>query len=144
MEALSTASESLQRLFEEVVRWYDCSVLEGHREKERQDEKQRTGKSKVKWPNSRHNSKPSEAVDAVRYPVHWPSPGIDRRVKLDPELKEYVKRIAEFYHFAGYVQGTARQMGIELRWGGDWDSDREFLDNVFDDLPHFELPKEGK
>jgi hypothetical protein len=32
-------------------------------------------------------------------------------------------------------------MGIELRWGGDWDQDFEVKDNRFDDFPHFELKK---
>jgi len=27
----------------------------------------------------------------------------------------------------------------KLRWGGDWDSDKVFDDQNFDDLPHFEL-----
>jgi hypothetical protein len=30
-------------------------------------------------------------------------------------------------------------MGINLRWGGDWDQDWEVKDNKFDDFPHFEL-----
>ena len=44
-----------------------------------------------------------------------------------------------FYFFAGYVKGIASQMGIELRWGGDWDSDNQLHDQTFMDLPHFEL-----
>ena len=45
--------------------------------------------------------------------------------------------------FAGFVLGVANQMGIKLRWGGDWDQDFEVQDNKFDDFPHFEL-KGGK
>ena len=30
-------------------------------------------------------------------------------------------------------------MGIDLRWGGDWDRDTEVRDNTFDDLVHFEI-----
>jgi hypothetical protein len=30
-------------------------------------------------------------------------------------------------------------MGIGLRWGGDWDSDKDFSDQNFDDLVHWEL-----
>ena len=43
--------------------------------------------------------------------------------------------------FAGFVLGVANQMGINLRWGGDWDQDFEVQDNKFDDFPHFELKK---
>ena len=41
--------------------------------------------------------------------------------------------------FAGYVQGVAEQLGIKIRWGGDWDSDFDFKDQTFNDLVHFEL-----
>ncbi len=34
---------------------------------------------------------------------------------------------------------AAHDLGIELRWGGDWDRDAEFDDQTFNDLPHFEL-----
>jgi peptidoglycan L-alanyl-D-glutamate endopeptidase CwlK len=36
------------------------------------------------------------------------------------------------------VLGIAQSMGINLRWGGDWDKDWEVQDNKFDDFPHFE------
>ena len=42
-------------------------------------------------------------------------------------------------YFAGVVKGIASQMGIGIRWGGDWDMDTEVKDNRFDDLVHFEL-----
>jgi peptidoglycan L-alanyl-D-glutamate endopeptidase CwlK len=42
-------------------------------------------------------------------------------------------------YFAGFVKGVASQMGIPIRWGGDWNSDNNLKDNKFDDLPHFEL-----
>ena len=35
--------------------------------------------------------------------------------------------------------GVASQMGIKIRWGGDWDRDTDLSDNRFNDLPHFEL-----
>jgi hypothetical protein len=30
-------------------------------------------------------------------------------------------------------------MGINLRWGGDWNMNFEVDDNQFDDFPHFEI-----
>jgi len=44
-----------------------------------------------------------------------------------------------FTYFAGYVVGIAYQMGLKIRWGGDWDMDTQVKDNNFDDLPHFEI-----
>ena len=119
-ERLSTCDSSIQKLFNEVIKHVDCSVLEGHREKDRQNKLYEEGKTKVKYPNGRHNRQPSSAVDVTPYPVDWE----------DRERQTL---------FAGFVIGVASQMGINLRWGGDWDQDFQVIDNRFDDFPHFEL-----
>ena len=119
-ERLNTCDSNLQKVFNEVIKHVDCSVLEGHREKERQNKLFEEGKTKVKYPNGRHNRQPSSAVDVTPYPVDW---------------KERERQTL----FAGFVIGVASQMGINLRWGGDWDQDFQVVDNRFDDFPHFEL-----
>mgnify|MGYP001386955310 FL=1 len=117
---LSTCHEDLQKVFNEVIKYVDCSVLEGHRSEERQEQLFSEGKTKVHYPKGRHNSKPSRAVDVVPYPIDWN----DRE---------------RFHLFSGFVIGLARGMGITLRWGGDWNMNFEVDDNKFDDFPHFEL-----
>jgi len=119
---LATCHPDLQRLFNEVIKNYDCSILQGVRSKEEQDEYffGTPQRSKVQWPNSKHNKTPSMAVDVAPYPIDWDNTN-------------------RFYHFAGYVLATADQMGIKIRFGGDWDSDKDFSDQTFNDLPHFEL-----
>ena len=117
---LSTCDDRLQKVFNEVIKHVDCSVLEGHREKDRQNKLYEEGKTKVKYPDGRHNRQPSSAVDVTPYPVDW----------KDRERQTL---------FAGFVIGVASQMGINLRWGGDWDQDFQVVDNRFDDFPHFEL-----
>ena len=117
---LSTCDSKLQKVFNEVIKHVDCSVLEGHRSKDRQNKLYEEGKTKVKYPNGRHNRQPSSAVDVTPYPVDW----------KDRERQTL---------FAGFVIGVASQMGINLRWGGDWDQDFQVVDNRFDDFPHFEL-----
>ena len=119
-ERLKTCDEKLQKVFNEVIKHVDCSVLEGHRSKDRQNKLYEEGKTKVKYPNGRHNRQPSSAVDVTPYPVDW----------KDRERQTL---------FAGFVIGVASQMGIKLRWGGDWDQDFQVVDNRFDDFPHFEL-----
>jgi len=42
-------------------------------------------------------------------------------------------------HLGNRVELTLARMGVDLRWGGDWDSDTEVRDNSFDDLVHFEI-----
>jgi hypothetical protein len=119
-ENLSTCHEDLQKVFNEVIKHVDCSVLEGHRDEEKQERLFSEGKTKVHYPKGRHNSKPSRAVDVVPYPIDW-----DDRER--------------FHLFSGFVLGLARGMGITLRWGGDWNMNFEVDDNKFDDFPHFEL-----
>lgn len=117
---LNTCDEKLQRLFNEVVKFYDCTILCGHRNEQDQNEAYRSGMSQVRWPNSKHNSNPSVAVDVVPYPIDW-----NDKVR--------------FYHFAGFVLGIAKEMGINITWGGDWNRNNNLKDQSFFDLPHFEL-----
>ena len=119
-EQLASCHPLLQLIFNKVIEHYDCSALEGARSKSRQNFLFGQRKSKVQWPNSKHNKLPSEALDAVPYPVDW----TDRE---------------QFSHFAGYVKGVADVLGIPIIWGGDWDDDNKVSDNIFDDLGHFEL-----
>ena len=121
-EGLATCEKDLQMVFNEVIKYVDCSVLEGYRKKDRQNALYDEGKTKVRYPNGRHNASPSRAVDVTPYPVDW----------ADRERQTL---------FAGFVLGVANQMGIKLRWGGDWDQDFQVQDNKFDDFPHFELNK---
>ena len=60
---LHTCDERLRTLFEEVVKNFDCTVIEGYRGKEKQNEAFDKGNSKLKFPNGKHNQSPSIAVD---------------------------------------------------------------------------------
>jgi len=119
-EKLATCHPDLQRLFNEVVKHFDCTVTCGERGEFEQNEAYRKGYSKLKYPESKHNGRPSMAADVVPYPIDW-------------------KDTERMYFFGGFVKATAVQMGIEIRWGGDWDSDTQVKDQNFIDLPHFEL-----
>mgnify|MGYP003659206307 FL=1 len=123
-ERLATCDEQLILLFKEVVKHFDCSVIQGHRGKADQNKAFDEGKSKLRYPSGNHNAVPSRAVDIAPSPIDW-------------------KDRDRFHYFAGFVLGTARQMGIGVRWGGDWDRDTQTKDNKFDDLPHFELTNQG-
>lgn len=120
LERLATCDERLQQVFKEVIKHFDCKILEGHRGKEAQDRAFAEGKSQLKFPNGKHNKVPSKAVDCAPFPINW----------------QDTKR---FYYFAGFVIGIAKSMDINLRFGGDWDSDTQVSDNNFNDLVHFEI-----
>lgn len=120
---LATCHPDLQRLFNEVVKEVDCAIIEGHREEERQNRFFLEGRSKVKWPDGKHNKVPSEAVDAGPY-IFGKGLSWDRN---------------QCCYFAGMVKGKALELGIKIRWGGDWDNDNDVNDQKFNDLVHFEL-----
>ena len=123
---LITCDPRLQVLFSIVVESFDCSIIQGRRDKATQDKYFNEGKSKLKWPNSKHNVlEPymlSKAVDVAPY--------INGKIVWDA---------SQCYYFSGYVMRTADELGIKIRWGGDWDMDRDISDNTFNDLVHFEL-----
>lgn len=125
-DKLSQCHPELQRLVRAVAERIDIVVSCGHRGKAEQDRAVAEKRSKTSWPTSKHNSLPSLAVDVE--PV--------KRSKIDWHDKEL------FYYFAGYVQAFADIIGVKIRWGGDWDSDKDFHDQTFNDLCHFEL-REG-
>ncbi len=101
----------------------DISIIEGHRGKAQQDRYFDIGKSKVRYPNGKHNKAPSEAVDAAPYingQASWN--------KLHCCL------------LAGVILTCAVRLGIKIRWGGNWDMDSEpITDQDFQDLVHYEL-----
>lgn len=120
LDRLATCHPDLQRLFNEVVKHYDCAILCGHRTQEEQDKAVEGGFSKTPFPTSKHNKSPSLAIDAAPYPIDW-------------------NNRERFVHFAGFVQGMAKSLGIKIRWGGDFNQDLNFKNDSFFDAPHFEL-----
>ena len=121
-EKLETCHVDLQRLFRYVVGYFDCSVLCGHRGMDEQNAlfHAKPPKTTLQWPDGKHNSLPSLAVDVAPFPINW-------------------NNLKRFYYFGGFVKGISGLMGIDIRWGGDWDSDTLISDQSFNDLPHFEL-----
>jgi len=123
---LKTCNLKLQQLFNVVVEGFDCSIIQGRRSKALQNKYFAEGKSKVQWPNSKHNvlnpTDLSRAVDVAPY--------INGKISWDAK---------QCYFFAGYVLRVAEQLSINIRWGGSWDMDRDVNDENFRDLVHYEL-----
>lgn len=128
-------------LFNEVVRHRDCTILCGVRSKAEQDRLYNLKRSKLMWPNSKHNVRNPDdlamAVDVAPYfadqdpSIIWPTAANTKLV--------YAKECGIYYNFAGYIQAVADRMGVKLKFGGDWNGNHRYTDQSFDDLVHWEL-----
>tara|TARA_R110000751_G_scaffold250548_1_gene350078 strand:- start:109 stop:489 length:381 start_codon:yes stop_codon:yes gene_type:complete len=115
-QRLKGVNSKLVNVLNELVKIMDVTIIEGLRTEARQNELLAQGKSKTKY--SKHLE--GKAVDLAPYPIDW-------------------KDRERFHYMGGMVRGIGQQMGVTIRWGGDWDSDGEIKDNGFDDLVHVEI-----
>jgi len=104
----------------ELVKIMDVTIIEGVRSDEKQNEYFKKGKSKKDGFINKGMHQLGKAVDLAPYPINWN----DRD---------------RFHYMGGMVRGIAKQLNLNVRWGGDWDSDGETKDNNFDDLVHIEI-----
>ena len=132
-ERLSTAHYLQQYLWNEIIRYWDVTIVCGFRNQVEQDAAYAKGASTKCWPNSKHNTfspiyptRPeSLAVDVAPYDarihgINWGA-------------------IEEFKNLGFFVLGFAASKGIEITWGADWNKNYLVSDEKFKDLGHFEL-----
>lgn len=111
-ECLESCDERIQLVLREAIKHYDFAVIKGHRGEEEQNEAFDTGNSKLKFPQSKHNKHPAQAVDVVPYPVDW-----ENQQRFN-ELADVIKA------------ACAKTEAVTLHWGYDlwrWD------------MPHWEI-----
>lgn len=115
-ERLATCKPELQELMNELIKIMDVTILCGHRDEEAQNKAYADGFSKLQFPNSKHNSIPSHAVDVAPWNggINW-------------------NDINTFERMCGIVEGIAQQRNIKIRMGRDFS---------FKDYPHVELLEE--
>ena len=154
-QRLDTTHPDIQSLMRRVGPNYANTILEGERSVEQQEKNVAKGVSKTM--DSKHLvgedlREAADAVDAAPDPLSWPQAGKllaritsvagqlteDQQAEVMGLVNAYVKEVGTFYYFGGFVLGTAQEMGLDIRWGGDWDGDRSISDQSFDDLVHFE------
>lgn len=114
LNRLMLCHQSLMKLIMAAIKTapFDFSVICGYRNKFDQNQAFVKGTSKVMFPNSMHNKRPSLAVDLAPYPIDW-------------------KDIERFKILACHIKIVAFTQGIKIAWGGDWDN--------FKDYPHYQL-----
>lgn len=98
---------------------FDITIIEGLRDQKRQAQLFAEGKTKVM--TSRHMS--GNAIDMAPYPVDW-------------------NDTARFKIMAQHMFAAAKELGITIRWGGNWSriDENQAPPSSFVDMPHFELP----
>lgn len=127
-EKLKQCHPLLQDLVNKASKFIPLVVVCGFRGESEQNKAYEEGKSKVKFPDSKHNKQPSLAVDLA--------------------ILSYGNKICwtnddQFRFLGGVLTGIYYQnvetfnfFGFKLRWGGDWDGDFDASDW---DPGHFEL-----
>jgi len=115
---LATCHLDLQKIFNEIIKTRDCTIICGARTLEDQQKAFNGGFSKIDGvkKKSKHQITKEQplslAVDVLPYPIKWD----DKKGHED---------------FARAVKATAEHLGIKIKWGGDFKN--------FPDRPHYEL-----
>jgi peptidoglycan L-alanyl-D-glutamate endopeptidase CwlK len=96
----------------------DFTIICGHRGMAEQNRAYAEGKSKLKFPQSKHNSTPAMAFDFAPWPLDWTD-------------------ITSFIEVGEHILQTFEQMPQstewDINWGGNW--------KRFKDYPHIEISK---
>lgn len=109
---LSSCDQRLQDICNEAIKHFDFSVICGFRCEAEQNAAYNGGASQLDWPNSKHNSTPSPAMDLTPWPLNW----------QDEQ---------SFIELSKVIMAVAERQGTKLTWGGSWVS--------LVDMPHYEL-----
>ena len=140
---LETCSANLQLVCQEAIKRTpffadrtrqvvvpDLIVICGHRNREEQQKAYDHGMSKVQWPDSKHNTDPSIAVDIGPYIKDLPG-----------HIPWSNKMIWKSLH--SLMMEVSDDLDIPLRSGIDWNNNGVFVDTDpaenFWDAPHYEL-----
>jgi peptidoglycan L-alanyl-D-glutamate endopeptidase CwlK len=100
--ALDTIDPECQDVLNEAIKHCDFSIIWGFRGMDAQNTAFKKGRSRNRWPTSKHNTSPSIAFDIVPYPEGYAAP------------------YEQFYAMASYVYAAASRLGVPLTWGGHW------------------------
>jgi len=126
---LDTCKDRLQLVIEKslALGLIDFSVVGGVRSKAEQTRYFVLKRSRVEWPNGKHNvlneGDKCEAADVV--------PFVNGKSSYD---------VRHCCYLAGIIIAVGASIGVKIRWGGNWDMDGEpITDQDFQDLVHFEM-----
>ena len=102
---------------------YDFTIVWGHRNKAAQEQAFLSGNSGKRWPDSRHNSTPSTALDFA--------PWVDGGIPWNDTHA--------FAVIGGMFIAAGADLGTPIIYGGDWDMDGLTTDQRLMDWGHVQL-----
>jgi len=108
----------LQELVDAAIKEIDFKILDATRGRAAQEKAFAQGNSKAKFGQSAHNYVPAIAADLFPAPYDW-------------------NNRQAFINLSKVVLRIAKEKGIPIRWGGDWNGDGNLSDGW--DMPHYEL-----
>lgn len=115
---LAQAHPDIQKIMLNARAQIAFTILDSQRGRAAQERAFKAGNTKAHFGDSAHNWSPAVAVDIAPIPLNWN----DRQA---------------FINLSKVILPIAKQFGIPLRWGGDWNMDGSTSDGW--DLPHYEL-----
>ena len=121
---LSECDEKLQRIAYVAITGYGFTVVCGHRNEQEQNTAYENGFSELKFPDSKHNSTPSMAMDII------------------PDAGGWNAGREQFILMIGTIKGVALSLGIPIRCGIDFNMDNNLQNDNFIDSAHVELINE--
>jgi peptidoglycan L-alanyl-D-glutamate endopeptidase CwlK len=125
LKLLRNAHPDLQVIMNEAIKHIDFTVICTYRNQTDQDQAYSEGRSKLKYPKSKHNNLPSNAIDIIPYFSTPPHIRWDNYEAFNP--------------LAGYIFATADRLDIKIKWGNSWSDRPIYTKASFVDLPHWEL-----
>jgi len=112
----------------QVLKLRDHSIIQGHRNETDQNAAFDADTSKLRWPDSKHNSIPCTALDMQPHPM--------------PKSKQRLRE--NLAYLAGLYIALGSTMELNLRWGGSWNGSGEIENNKFFDGFHIEIVEDEK
>ena len=110
----------LRSIVDAAIQEIDFKILDATRGRAAQTRAFLQGKSKAKFGQSAHNYVPAIAMDLFPAPYDW-------------------ENYEAFDRLAVVIKRIAKEKGIPLRWGGDFNMDGDKTTSDAWDKPHWEL-----
>lgn len=139
LKRLSTCHEDIQAVIELAITRspVDFGIAQGSRTIQEQQQYFDEGKSKINPKSYMTKEKLfAHAKHLVDNEIRTKADAVDIYAFVNGKASW---QSSSLILIAGVILSCAHELGVKLRWGGNWDQDGEIVtDQTFQDFPHFE------